>query len=231
MLLVADAVYGIDDPRLPAPTIPDNSAAGRPTLSDRAESQAFSRLPGTAEEARRIARGLPVDMIDRLEGVEATRTAVLGHPLESYRYIHFAVHGITDADFPQLSSIVLSSYDQTAKRIEDHLWAGDLLTRSFDAETIVFSACDTALGKRVAGEGLMGLRYMALARGAHSVVASLWEVPDRITAGLMSDFYTQLINQQADPASALAISMRHVIAAGPRDPALWAAFTVTTSSL
>ena len=231
MLLVSDAIYEVDDSRLPATTPHGSATSGRLALGDRIGSQAYTRLPGTAEEAINIAHQLPADRIDRLEGVNATRTAVLAHPLEAYRYIHFAVHGSTDADIPQLSSIVLSSYDEAGSRIDDHLWAGDLLIRTFNAETIVFSACDTALGKRVAGEGLVGLRYMALARGAHSVVASLWEVPDRITAGMMGDFYAQLITQHATADSALATSMRHIIAAGSRDPALWAAFTVAISSL
>jgi CHAT domain-containing protein len=96
----------------------------------------------------------------------------------------------------------------------------------------VFSACDSALGHRVDGEGLVGLRYVALARGARSVVASLWDIPDQGTVGLMGDFYQQLIDQHRSADSALAIAMRRIIGAGgPHDPALWAAFTVTVSSL
>ena len=169
--------------------------------------------------------------VDRLEGFTASRAQVLGHPLENYRYIHFAVHGTTDADFPQLSSIVLSSYDERGARIDDRVWAGDLLTRSLNADTVVFSACDTALGKRVAGEGLVGLRYMAIARGAHSVVASLWSVPDQVTSELMNLFYEQLLERNQPADAALATAMRRMIAKGVTDPALWAAFTVSISRI
>jgi CHAT domain-containing protein len=174
---------------------------------------------------------MPANSVDHLAGFHATRVAVLIAPLERYRYIHFAVHGTTDADIPQLSSLVLSAFNQNGQRIVDRVWAGDLLTRSFGAQTIVLSACDTALGRRVAGEGLVGLRYVALARGAQSVVASLWAVPDQVTAKLMDEFYGQLIERNQSADAALAIAMRRIIASGLDDPVLWSAFTVTISTL
>jgi CHAT domain-containing protein/tetratricopeptide (TPR) repeat protein len=236
MLLVDDAVYGSDDPRWAAVK---SKGAAQPVhipaislaIADSSGSHNYARLPGTADEAGTIARRMPAETVDRLEGFKATRAAVLGSPLETYRYIHFAVHGTTDADIPQLSSIVLSSYNETGERIQDRVWAGDLLTRRFNAETIVFSACDTALGKRVAGEGLVGLRYMALARGAKSVVASLWPVPDRVTSELMNEFYGQLLDHGRPPGDALAIAMRRMISTGITDSALWAPFTVSISTI
>jgi CHAT domain-containing protein len=236
MLLIADAVYGPDDSRWPITSARRTSeralAASQPhALGDAAVPQNYARLPGTAVEAATIARRLPADQVDRLEGFNASRAGVLGHPLETYRYIHFAVHGTTDADIPQLSSIVLSSYNEAGDRIENRVWAGDLLLRRLTADTVVFSACDTALGKRVAGEGLVGLRYMALARGAHAVVASLWPVPDRATSDLMDQFYGQLLDHHLRADQALADAMRRVIATGLDDPALWAAFTVTVSAI
>jgi CHAT domain-containing protein len=200
-------------------------------LGDVAAPQYYARLSGTADEAATIARRLPADRVDRLEGFNATRAGVLGHPLETYRYIHFAVHGTTDADIPQLSSIVLSSYNETGDPIENRVWAGDLLLRRLTADTVVLSACDTALGKRVAGEGLVGLRYMALARGARAVVASLWPVPDRATSHLMDQFYNQLLDHQRPADEALADAMRQSIRSGTYDPAFWAAFTVTVSTI
>ncbi len=51
---------------------------------------------------------------------------------------------------------------------------------TLDAEVVVLSACDTALRREFAGEGLIGLRYAALARGARSVVATFWPVSMRL---------------------------------------------------
>ena len=47
--------------------------------------------------------------------------------------------------------------------------AADLLNVRLNSELLVLSGCETALGKNVAGEGLIGLQYMMLARGARSV--------------------------------------------------------------
>ncbi len=95
--------------------------------------------------------------------------------------------------------------------------------RRFNARAIVLSACDTALGRDIGGEGLFSLRYVVLARGAQSVVASLWAVPDRATAMLMQSFYQSLLRENRRPEAALAVAMRQMLERGPRDPAFWAA--------
>jgi CHAT domain-containing protein len=169
--------------------------------------------------------------VDQLEGFKATRAAVLSRPLERYRYIHFAVHATIDAEIPQLSSLVLSTYNSDGHPFEDRIWAGDLMGRRFNARTIVLSACDTALGRDIGGEGLFSLRYVALARGAQSVIASLWAVPDLSTATLMQTFYKGLLQENRRPESALAGAMRQMLRQGPRDPAFWAPFTATIASL
>jgi CHAT domain-containing protein/tetratricopeptide (TPR) repeat protein len=233
LLLVDDAVYGSDDPRLAnhpdAPLLA--LAAQRPRLRSGPVATALERLPATAAEGAAIARAAAPRSVDRLEGFAATRDAVLGRPLERYRYIHFAVHAATDARIPQLSSLILSTHDPSGRPIEDHIWAGDLLTRQFNARVVVLSACETALGPDIAGEGLLGLRYVVLARGAQAVIASLWAVPDRATGLLMQKVYTGLLSQQERPEMALASAMRQTLDEGTRDPALWAAFTATVGTL
>jgi CHAT domain-containing protein len=233
MLLVADAIYSRDDPRLPTlgaqlPAVPDTS---RPQLRSAVNGAALERLPASAEEATNIERAALPTVVDRLEGAAATRDAVLARTLDRYRYIHFAVHATTDAIIPQLSSLVLSTYDAVGRPIESRIWAGDLMTLRFNARSLVLSACNTALGANRGGEGLLGLRYVALARGAQSVVASLWQVPDRTTALLMEDFYQGLLKAHLRPETALTVAMRQSLQRKPSDPALWGGFTPTIASL
>jgi CHAT domain-containing protein len=92
---------------------------------------------------------------------------------------------------------------------------------------VVLSACDTALGRQIAGEGLVGLRYAALARGARSVVASLWPVSDAIAADLMTSMYRYITIDGDAVARALSAAIRAELSRTPSlDPALWGPFAV-----
>jgi tetratricopeptide (TPR) repeat protein len=125
MLLVDDAVYGRADPRRPnlssARSDDDRPPSVGMALTRLAETERYERLPGTAAEANAISTRLPASAIDRLEGFDASRARVLTMQLPAYQYIHFAVHGMSDPDIPQLSSLILSQYGNDGQRVDDHL--------------------------------------------------------------------------------------------------------------
>ena len=92
---------------------------------------------------------------------------------------------------------------------------------------MVLSGCQTALGKEIRGEGLLGLTRGFLYAGAPRVVASLWWIDDRATAALMSAFYRGLWSEGLRPAAALrkarlALARQHRF----RDPSYWGAFVL-----
>jgi CHAT domain-containing protein len=66
---------------------------------------------------------------------------------------------------------------------------GELGFKQQPVELLVLSACETAVGTEEAELGFAGL---AVKMGAKSVLASLWQVDDEGTLGLMSEFYRQL---------------------------------------
>ncbi len=68
---------------------------------------------------------------------------------------------------------------------------------------MVLSACETALGEQINGEGLIGLARGFMYAGAPRVVASLWNVEDQATATLMKRFYTEMMVNGMTPAAAL----------------------------
>lgn len=192
----------------------------------------YRRLSFTGDEAARVAALFPATDVDRLMGLEATRERLLALDLSQYRFIHIAAHGVVDAQVPQLSALILGSYDASGRPVDGAVRVADLSLETLSADVAVFSACDTALGKEVPSEGLVGIGSTVLARGARAVVASLWSVSDESGARLMTEFYRHLLQDSMSAPAALGAAMRSVISREPAaDPALWAAFQVSVVTL
>jgi CHAT domain-containing protein/tetratricopeptide (TPR) repeat protein len=230
LLLVADPVYQPDDPRLAA--VPKLAAAQSPGADRSPDSAGYHRLAYTAQEAATVRREFLPAEVDELIGLDATRDRLLSADLSRYRFIHIATHGSVDTRVPELSALVLGSYDARGNLVDGAVRVPDLTLQTLHAEVAVFSACDTALGKQVASEGLVGIGSTVLARGARAVVASLWPVSDEMGARLMTEFYRHLLRDSMSAPAALAAAMRTVVSReGAADPALWAAFQVSVVAL
>jgi CHAT domain-containing protein len=231
LLLVADPVYQRDDPRLKN-LAPPAAATAPPLDGAVAGAPDYQRLPFTAEEAAGIAAQFPPQDVDQLLGLEATRARLLALDLSRYRFIHIATHAHVDARDPQLSALVLGSYDVDGNLVDGAVRVADLSQQRLSAAVAVFSACDTALGREAPGEGLLGISSTVLARGARAVVASLWPVSDEIAARLMTEFYRHLLRESMSAPAALGAAMRSVVSRdGSTDPSLWAAFQVSVVAL
>jgi CHAT domain-containing protein len=232
LLLVADPVYQADDPRLSA--LVKSASAGSPAGEDPLSTTRtdYRRLPFTAREAAQISAQFPPGEVDQLTGLNATRDRLLALDWSQYRFIHFATHGLVDAQVPQLSALVLGSYDARGNPVDGAIRVADLSLQTLTADVAVFSACDTALGQEVLSEGMVGIGSTTLARGARAVVASLWPVADEIGARLMTEFYQHLLRDSMSPPAALGAAMRSVVSRdASADPAVWAAFQVSVVAL
>ena len=232
ILLVADPVYQLDDPRL---ATVENGRFAAQTSASRAPDlthRDYRRLRFTAEEAAGISAQFPPADVDELIGVNATRERLLALDWSQYRFIHIATHGIVDAQVPELSALILGSYDAAGEVTDRAVRVADVSLQTLTAEVAVLSACETALGTEVRSEGLVGLSSTMLARGARAVVASLWPVPDEIGARLMTEFYQHLLHDSMGPEAALGTAMRSMASrAQSADPALWATFQVSVAAL
>jgi CHAT domain-containing protein len=104
--------------------------------------------------------------------------------------LHVATHALLDMPEPaDLASLVFSRYAADGSSMDGYLRAYEIRRLDLPADLVVLSACSTALGENVRGEGWVGLSHAFFAAGATQVVASLWNINDRETAKLMDRFY------------------------------------------
>ena len=196
-----------------------------PTRSD-GETAALPRLPSTRREAAAIAAAAGTSAALALD-FEATRTAALDAATGRARVVHFATHAVVDTARPELGGIHLSRVTSNGQPQEGLLHLQDVYALRLSAELVVLSACRTAVGNEVRGEGLIGLVRGFMAAGAPRVVASLWSVDDAATAELMTAFYTALLRDRMAPAAALRQAQLQLWRQ-PRwsAPFYWAAFVL-----
>lgn len=167
------------------------------------ESLPIKRLPFTRIEAEGILAAAPPSLTLKATDFRANRETATSVELASYRYLHFATHGILNAEHPELSGIVLSLVDEQGKPVDGFLRLHDIYNLNLPADLVVLSACQTGLGKEIRGEGLVGLTRGFMYAGTPRVIASLWKVDDAATAELMKRFYSSMLKDNLRPAAAL----------------------------
>lgn len=185
------------------------------------------RLPGTRQEADRIAAfASPITRMKALD-FDASRATALSPSLGRYRYVHFATHGFLNAINPELSGIVLSMVDEQGRPQNGFLLAHEVFNLRLPVDLVVLSGCQTGLGKDVRGEGLDGLTRGLMYAGAQRVIVSLWSVNDDATADLMGRLYEGLLKKHMRPAAALRRAQIGIWKQKEwRAPYYWAAFVL-----
>jgi len=234
LAVLADPVFP-GDPRL-ARIVPLQDAKkaaahrGQPPQASLRQSDQLSlgRLPFSEQEAKDILIFVP-DPGQRLAalGFAASSAAATSGELANYRYVHFATHGLIDSRQPKLSKLALSQFDATGARVDGFLRLSDIYNLNLNADLVVLSACQTALGKEVRGEGLVGLTRGFMYAGSARVLASLWSVEDRATAKLMKSFYRNLLVEKRPAAESLQRAQIEMASkAQYRSPYYWAGFSL-----
>ena len=110
--------------------------------------------------------------------------------------------------------------------VEDgFLSAYEIVNLKLNAELVTLSACETALGKEVKGEGLMSLVRAFMYAGSQSVLATLWKVDDESSAKLMIAFYRHWQQGKLTKAEALQQAQIEAIRKGSA-PYFWAPFAL-----
>ena len=223
LAILADPVFGSGDSRLRKP----RGTSSPPTLPQREGMPDIRRLPKTRHEAEAIAALLSPDQVFQGLGFQASRATALSGILAKYRMVHFATHGWINAESPRSSGLTLSMVDEQGLPQEGLLSLSDVYNLELKADLVVLSGCDTALGREIRGEGLMGLTQGFFYAGSERVMASLWPVQDHTTAELMKRFYGAMLQEKLPPAAALRSAQLAIRSdKNWREPYFWAPFVL-----
>ena len=219
--VIADPVFASDDPRVKqAPRQARNNTQSA-TRSD------FARLPFTRSEAQAIAGLVPATSRLQATDFDASLALATSDRLNDYRIVHIATHGVINTTHPELSGLALSMVDPQGRDRDGFLRLNTIYNLRLSADLVVLSACQTALGKEVASEGLVGLTRGFMYAGAPRVMASLWQVSDVATAQLMKRFYTNMLRDNMSPAAALRAAQLDMSREPHwRAPYFWAGFVL-----
>ena len=228
--VLADPVFSATDSRLTTKTI---GAAHSSIVTDAQRSAAESGLGGlmrlrfSRQEADEIARLAGDKRNLKALDFSANRAVATDARLGDYRIVHFATHGLINNQHPDLSGIVLSLVDEQGRAQNGFLRLYDIYNLKLNADLVVLSACQTALGKEIKGEGLVGLTRGSMYAGAPRVVASFWRIDDRATAEIMRRFYEAMLQDGLPPATALRAAQVSMLNEKRwQSPHFWAAFTL-----
>ncbi|HEX9941980.1 MAG TPA: CHAT domain-containing protein [Thermoanaerobaculia bacterium] len=189
----ATAVVAFGDPRYPQDLAPKPETRGplRRPLDLTVRSFNWEALPYSRREVERLAAAYPEARLYLGEEATEERAKSVGRDA---RVLHFATHAYFDDRTPLDSALVLTIPEGLpAGRDNGLLQVWEILESvRLDADLVVLSACESALGRELSGEGLIGLTRAFQYAGARSVVATLWGVADQVTAELMARFHRHL---------------------------------------
>ena len=191
----------------------------------------WPRLPFARLEMAQVSALFKHHGTRLISGDAATETTLrslsASGELARYRYVLFSAHGYFDPERPEFSSLVLKP-DGEGTEHDGFVSVDEWLPLRLNSDLVVLSACDTARGRAISGDGLLGLSYALFVAGNANTLATLWPVADRETALFVVRFFANL-RRGLPQAQALATTKREFIRhANPRlrQPRHWAGFVL-----
>ena len=180
-------------------------------------------LPTSKGEVLAAQASFRSDSDTILLGPGATKSAFERSALDQHSIIHLAVHAVANEKHPERAAIILLSDSSSGD--DGILEASDIVHLHTNADLVVLSACDTAVGRLQGEEGIANLSLAFQLAGAKTVVSTLWSIDDTRALYLMMRFYAHLAEKD---------TVAHAMTAAKRDmlknygtqavPYYWASF-------
>ncbi len=190
------------------PAVASGSGGSAPAGGGAPERRTTDPLPRARDEAAGMAAALPGASVV-LVGAGATEAALKKADLKRFGVVHLAAHAVLDDERPERSAVLLAPGDGE----DGFLQMKEIVDLRLRGQTVILTACRSASGAWIDGEGVMGLARSFFEAGSRAVVGSLWPLRDDETAALMRDFSAAIAEGQS-VADALASAQRRAIASG-----------------
>ena len=250
--LFGDATFSLDSTILNASITAKNDIVNYSLPANRGSlNNTWSALPGTLKEVNEIESLFKINNLSSKIFVQSSASEQNFKALSAHspQILHVATHGFFLPD-PALDKNEKgkSKYGLTEDPLlrsglvlagGNYAWGGgqplvgreDGILTAYEisqldlgqTDLVVLSACETALGDVKGSEGVFGLQRSFKMAGVKNMIVSLWQVPDKETAELMTSFYSNLLTgKPMDEAFSIAqTAMRKKY-----DPFYWAAFVL-----
>ena len=217
----------------------DLSIAGffRGNLADGAAVRKLCPLPDTEHELSCVAKSLGAGPESVVVGPRMTETELKKAPLDTYRILHFATHGLLAGETSQLAAsraepaLVMTPPDIPSEEDDGLLTASEIAGLRLDADWVVMSACNTAGAGKPGAEPLSGLARAFFYAGTRALLVSHWPVDSYAATMLTSRTFAEM---RKDPEIGRSEAFRLAMLALMSDPqrpwaahpSVWAPFIV-----
>jgi CHAT domain-containing protein len=161
-------------------------------------------LPGSAKELKQIERDF--EQTTAFYGKDATKDRFVDEIVGDYNVLHIAMHASSNPHDHLDNKI----YFRNRRGTIDTLYGYEISPLKIHAHTVVLTACESAFGATVQGEGTFSLTRSFREAGADYVVSSLWNLADHASVKLTDGFYENARAGLAPP-QALAISKQNYL--------------------
>lgn len=231
LLVMCDPVFSEDDPREVNAGKEERTEIRDAFTSDvlmGAKMQngvTWERMPLTGQLGESLKKADP-NLTDVYKGLEATKVTFKGKDLTQYAGIVFATHGYAGTDLGGLNEPVLVLTLVNLPEGQDgFLRQSEVMGLKMNSDIVVLTACQSGLGKRVSGEGTMGMGRAFQYAGAKSVLMSLWSVEQTASVKLVENFF-QHLRKGKTRLDALRLARGEIRKAGYDHPFFWASFVL-----
>ena len=192
-------------------------------------------LPDTAHELTCVANSLGAPQNSIVLGKYMTEAAVKKAPLDRYRVVHFATHGLLAGETAQMAitraepALVMSPPAIPTEEDDGLLTASEVAALKLNADWVVMSACNTAGSGEPGAEALSGLARAFFYAGARALLVSHWPVNSYAATMLTSRTFAEMRKEKdIGRSEAFRRAMLALMGDAPwaAHPAVWAPFIV-----